>query len=150
MIIQIYGYTTRTDGVPYIVSSSDITLNSDGTGNLSFECFNQYANNSEFTERNVFANEIVVYPKSNKGKIFIRYQDVGHGFFSISGLALVDKQYSKQMGTYEVSTKNVCDHKPQQTTPAIKGNIVYNFASNPTCLGWIFDGTAWQDYHTFS
>ena len=150
MILQAYGYCRGTSGVPFIVSSSDISTNSSLNNNLSMEAFNPYRDNTEFTERNVFANEIVVYPKSNKGRILIRYQDAGQGFFSISGLALVDTQYSKQMGTFEITNKRACDHKPIYTAEAKKGDIVYNFATTPTCLGWIFDGTAWQDYHSFS
>ena len=144
--LQIFGYCKRGTGdnsVPFIVSSDKLTENAALTGTLSYQPFNPYANNAEFNERNVFGAEITVYPKAKRGKILIRYQDGGTGTISISGLALLDKKNSLQMGTFECPNKKASDHIPRNTEGATKGDFVYNFSDSATCEGWLFNGTSW-------
>jgi hypothetical protein len=147
MILQIYGYCRRGVGdthVPFTIQSTYMSANSDLSGNFGMEPFTQYSSNSEFTSRNVFANQKIAYPKSKRGIIQIYYQATGVGFLSISGIALLDPKNSLQMGTFVSANKRASSHIPTNTSDATKGDFVYNFNSNPTCEGWLFDGTSWN------
>ena len=90
-----------------------------------------------------------MYSKTKRGKIRIRYQDAGHGDISISGVALLDKEHSLQMGTFSCPNKKASDHIPTNTANAVKGDFVYNFADTPTCEGWLFNGTTWTAINSY-
>ena len=152
MILQIYGYCRRGTGdthVPFTIQSTSISANSDLSGTFGMEPFTQYSTNTEFTSRNVFANQKIAYPKSKRGIIQVYYQASGVGFLSISGIALLDPKNSMQMGTFVSADKRASSHIPTNTSDATKGDFVYNFNSNPTCEGWIFNGTSWVAVNTY-
>lgn len=147
MVLQIYGFCSRGTGdthVPFAVNSYDMSANSDLSGDFGMEPFNQYASNTEFDSRNVFANQKIAYPKKKRGVITVQYQSTGIGFISISGIALLDDKNSLQMGTFVSADKRASTHIPTNTSDATKGDFVYNFNSSPTCEGWLFDGTSWD------
>ena len=153
MVLQIYGYCRRGTGdtyTPFSMNSYDASSNSNLSGNFGFEPFTQYSTNTEFTSRNVFANQKLFYPKKKRGIITVQYHASGVGFISISGIALLDTKNSLQMGTFVCADKRASTHAPTNTADAVRGDFVYNFSSStPTCEGWIFNGTSWVAVNTY-
>ena len=96
----------------------------------------------------------VVTPTATTGRIrvFIHWNDTSDtSTYTLGGVILKEAKYEDNLSCYEDQDILMSRTIPTNTADAIKGDIVLAEVTNTsTCLGWIFDGTTWQTYHSYS
>ena len=137
MCLELYIYSKHEAG------QTDVIVHSPNLGVTTY-IFN-------FDKKSVVRNIPVmkrkdVIPQAETGKISIYFHHNTEGEFVVAGVILKEFDKKEYLSCYKDQDIMVNNNKPTVTDGAIKGDIVYNVDTNPTCLGWIFNGTEWIDY----
>lgn len=158
------GYTTFFFKIPerlvgkqmvletYIWTNSQYTVIN--APNLSLPTnYSRWDNENSERTRPVMRRRIVT-PTTTDGKvdIFIHWSDhTDTASYLVAGVILKEIQYEDVISCYQDSDDIMTNVTPTVTTGAVKGDMIYaTHDSAANCLGWIYDGEAWQVYHSYA
>jgi len=142
MVLEIYAWC----------SNGYLAVRSDDLGVATSYYNFQIGTNSDRTKPRMIRIEVT--PTTEIGAIwtFIHWNDPSTTTSSlIAGMVLKEYKYKDFLSCYEDQDIMITPTIPTNTNDAVKGDIVYSSPkSTNTGAGWIFNGTSWEVYNSYS